>query len=58
MNSRIVNIKTSRADRKALKDQAAKYADGNLSAWMRYAGLHHKPKRGEKVSLDFKPKKK
>lgn len=46
-----VNIKMSPETRKRIKACAAKYADGNESAWLRHAALHYKPKQGEKVSL-------
>lgn len=42
---KIVTIKIYKYDLSLLKAQAARYADGNLSWWLRYAGLNHVPKR-------------
>lgn len=47
----VVNVKMSAADRKCLKAQAKRFAQGNLSAWLRHAGRKYTPKRGEKISL-------
>jgi hypothetical protein len=38
----LLNIKISRKDRKALDAAAGKYAKGNLSAWLRFAGTSFK----------------
>jgi len=40
---RLINIKVNGKDRRALLAAAEKYAGGNLSAWLRFAGLHFKP---------------
>lgn len=47
----VVNVKMTNVDRKRLEQNARKFAHGNLSAWVRYAGRNHTPKRGEKVPL-------
>lgn len=39
-----VNFKVSLADKKRLHAQAEKYTNGNLSAWLRYAGVMYSPK--------------
>lgn len=39
----LVNLKVKGKDRKMLVALAKKFANGNLSAWLRYAGLHYKP---------------
>lgn len=49
---KIVNLKLGGKDRAALKAQAKKFTKGNLSAWLRYAGLQYVPKRGEQIPLD------
>lgn len=49
---KIVNIKVGGKDRKDLNAKAKAHAKGNLSAWLRYAGLRYVPKKGEVVSLD------
>lgn len=40
---KLINLKAADEERAALQAKADKYANGNLSAWLRYAGLHHKP---------------
>lgn len=47
----VVNTKMSASDRKALQAKAKKFAQGNLSAWVRHAGKKYTPKKGEKISL-------
>lgn len=48
---RVVNVKMSEADRKSLIAHAKRFAEGNLSAWLRHAGRRYVPKKGEKISL-------
>jgi hypothetical protein len=43
----LLNLKVSKADRDALNAQAKKYAKGNLSAWLRFAGTQFKPKKSQ-----------
>lgn len=43
---RIVNVKVKEGARKRLQANARKYAKGNLSAWLRHAGLRYVPKKG------------
>ena len=43
----LLNLKVSKADRAALNAQAKKYAQGNLSAWLRFAGTQFKPKKSQ-----------
>lgn len=40
----LINVKTQMNEKKKLQQNADKYADGNLSLWLRHAGLHHIPK--------------
>lgn len=47
----VVNVKLSHDIRSTLRARAKKFAKGNLSAWLRYAGLKYIPKKGEKVSV-------
>ncbi len=49
----IMNFKIDSKDRKALSVLAKKFAQGNLSAWLRHAGLRYQPKRGEKIEMPF-----
>jgi hypothetical protein len=45
----IFNIKVSPLERKRLIMQAKKYANGNLSAWLRYAGTYYRPSKTELI---------
>lgn len=47
----VVNVKMSDGDRKRLQANAKRFAQGNLSAWLRHAGKVYTPKKGEKISL-------
>lgn len=49
---KIVNIKVGGKDRSSLTAKAKAHAKGNLSAWLRYAGLRYTPKKGEIINLD------
>lgn len=42
-----MNLKVTARERDVLELQADKYANGNLSAWLRHAGRHYCPKKGE-----------
>ncbi len=39
----LLNLKISEKDKRALQAQAKKYANGNVSAWLRFAGVRFKP---------------
>ncbi len=45
----LINIKVTAKEKKKLQAVADKYTeDGNLSLWLRHAGLYHRPKlKGE-----------
>lgn len=45
----LISLKMSEQERKALQQMADKYADGNLSNWLRKAGMQFKPKKVAKV---------
>ena len=47
----LVMIKVTDSQRKELQANADKYAEGNLSAWIRFAGVKCIPKRGERVPV-------
>lgn len=47
----IISIKMTKANRRRALQFAKKFAEGNLSAWVRHAAVAHTPKKGEKVSL-------
>lgn len=42
---KIINIKAKASERKALLAMAKKYTDGNLSLWLRIAGLKYTPSK-------------
>lgn len=42
---KLINMKILEKDLKVLIARAKKYTDGNLSLWLRHAGLHYIPKR-------------
>lgn len=48
----VINLKVTSRDRKRLEQNAKRYADGNLSAWLRYVGMQYTPKKGEEIVLD------
>lgn len=41
--SRTLTFKLTNSEYKAIKEQAIKYANGNVSAWIRYAAIHMVP---------------
>ena len=43
----LMTIKVSEKELKELKDKADCYAGGNISAWLRYAGLKYVPEKKE-----------
>lgn len=45
----MVPIRIHPREIKQIKANAKKYAFGNSSAWMRYASLRYRPKRGEVI---------
>ncbi len=45
----IVNFKATPAEKKRIKANANRYAEGNISLWMRYCALHCVPKRGDSI---------
>lgn len=45
----LINLKVTEAERRELSAFAKKYADGNLSAWLRHAGRKYRPKKTEVI---------
>lgn len=41
----LLNLKVTAEERKALVQNAKKFAKGNLSLWLRYSGLNHVPRK-------------
>jgi len=40
-----IGIKTSEEEKAQIQHQADKYAEGNVSLWIRFAALHFEPKK-------------
>lgn len=51
----LVPIKIHPKEIRAMKLNAKKFAQGNLSAWLRHSGLRYRPKRGEVVDTVTMP---
>ena len=47
------NVKLSPRDERLLQAKAKKHADGNLSAWLRHAGMRYTPKKSERVVTKY-----
>ena len=43
--TKLRNFKTTDAEWTAIRANAKKYANGNLSLWLRYAGMNHIPRK-------------
>jgi hypothetical protein len=56
----IVSLKLNPADAKRLRGKAKRFADSNLSAWLRHSSLRYVPRKGEKIGglADFRVNKK
>lgn len=39
----LINLKVTETERKMLMEMAKHFTGGNLSSWLRYAGVHHVP---------------
>lgn len=50
-NKSLINFKVSRPDRRELTTLAKRYAKGNLSQWLRIAGMLFKPTKTQRLSL-------
>lgn len=46
-NIRLITLKLTPKEKRELLAKAKKYADGNLSLWLRYAGSRHKPTKSD-----------
>lgn len=47
-----VVIRINDADLKRIRSKAKRYAETNLSAWIRYTSTVYTPKKGEKIPLE------
>jgi hypothetical protein len=43
----LINIKIRPSELKKIRENAEAWAGGNLSEWLRFAGIRHKPSREE-----------
>lgn len=50
LKEKLLNIKVSPKDKRALEAAARKYAGGNLSAWLRLAGSNYVPQAADVVA--------
>lgn len=41
---KLINLKVPNADLALIAKKAKKFAGGNVSLWLRHAGIHHVPK--------------
>lgn len=48
---KIIPVKTNNPDRAALAKKAKDHAGGNVSAWLRHAGLKYIPQPGEAIAV-------
>lgn len=55
-----VTLKVTPAEAKRLRSKAKRFAEGNLSAWLRHAGVRYAAIKGEKIAGlgDFRVKSK
>lgn len=40
----LINLKVTSEELKAIRGRAKRFANGNVSRWMRFAGLNHTPR--------------
>jgi len=51
---RLINFRCTPEQEKILKENANKYAQGNISKWTRYIVCHGVPKKGDMVDIEKK----
>lgn len=44
-----LNVKLSKKEKKAMEQNAKRFANGNLSLWLRYAGVNYVPRRSDSL---------
>lgn len=44
---KMINIRVSEDELKAIHEQAEKYTSGNITAWIKYTALNYRPKKSE-----------
>lgn len=47
----LITLRINEWDLSQLRVKAEKYAEGNLSAWLRYCGRMYNPKKSERITL-------
>lgn len=45
----LLNVKVTIAEKRQILLSAKKFANGNMSAWLRFASMNHKPARADLV---------
>ncbi len=47
---KLINLKVSDDDREKMRARARRFGTGNLSQWLRVAGLNFKPPQGKRIA--------
>lgn len=47
--ARLINFKASHKERSVIAARAKKFAKGNISGWLRYAGLNYVPPKSARI---------
>ena len=50
--SRLINLRVSQKEEAAIQKKADKFANGNYSAWLRYAGANYTPSKEEIINVE------
>lgn len=50
--SKPLTLKVPERDLAAIKEKADYYTNGNVSMWMRYAALNHRPKKADLMATE------
>ena len=48
-HTKLINVKVTKNQAEKMQSNADKYCEGNLSAWLRYSSIKHKPRKSELV---------
>ena len=47
----LITAKVAAEDLALIQRKADRFTEGNLSAWLRYAGKQYSPKKGERIPI-------
>ena len=50
--SKPITLKVPEGDLAAIREKADYYTNGNVSMWMRYAALNHRPKKADLIATE------